>query len=63
MGTQEIKLQNGLEVIIGYHTKRKCEVCKKEIFTAFRTNKMIKVELVGLAQWDIHKCTGDGVKF
>ncbi len=54
---QEIKLQNGQTVVIGYHTKRKCEDCGKEIFTAFRTNKMIKIELVSLAQWDVHKCT------
>ena len=53
---QEIKLENGDKVIIGYHTRRSCVVCGEDIFTAVRDNKKIMVELVGLAQWNVHEC-------
>ena len=49
--TQTIILKNGMEVIINHDSKHKCEKCKKEIIWA-----LIPIELVSLAQWDIHKC-------
>lgn len=64
MRTQLIKLKSGTEVIINYDSKRKCGFCGKEIFTAIKeasTYKIIKLELVGLAEWDLHKCEGNNL--
>lgn len=61
MQVQQIILENGEDVIME-HKHHHCEDCKKEIFIAVRNYKTkfkkekIKVELVGLAEWDLHKC-------
>lgn len=53
----EIILKNKRRVIVDYSSKRKCEICKKEILTAMTKNKkFIKISLIGFAQWDVHKC-------
>jgi hypothetical protein len=45
-----IILECGLPVTIDYDSKKKCK-CGKEIIHA-----AIKVELTGLAKWDLHRC-------
>lgn len=51
MRTQTIILKNGMEVIIDHDSKTKCPHCKRDILYV-----ILPVELVSLAQWDIHKC-------
>ena len=51
MRTQTITLNNGMEVIIDHDSKEKCPHCKKDILYV-----LLPVELVSLAQWDVHKC-------
>lgn len=51
MRIQTITLNNGMEVIIDHDSKEKCPHCKKEILYV-----LLPVELVSLAQWDVHKC-------
>ena len=55
MRIQKITLKNGMEVFINHDAKDKCSDCKKEIIWAY-----IPIELVSLAQWDLHKCVKDG---
>ena len=52
--TQTIILESGLEVIINHDWKDKCVKCKKDVIFA-----VIPIELVGLAKWDLHKCSGE----
>lgn len=56
MKCQEIKLENGDDVIIDHNTRKLCEKCNKQISFATRKGMIIKVELVGLAQWNVHEC-------
>jgi len=56
MKIQTINLECGMEGIINLE-REKCSKCGKEINRfQTKTNKMIPVELVGLAKWDIHIC-------
>ena len=51
---QQIKLKCGIEVVVDWSTKKKCE-CGEEIFFAVTKNKKtMPIYLVGLAEWDTH---------
>ena len=52
MKTQEINLKESqTKAIINYDSKQNCEECKKPILKG-----IVDLELVGLAEWDLHKC-------
>ena len=54
---QQIKLNCGILVLVDWNTRKKCR-CGKEIFFATtKNNKLIPIELVGLAEWDTHFAT------
>ena len=53
---QDIQLKNGDEVTVSWKRKGFCEKCKTEVWEAVKKNKKILIELVSLAEWDIHKC-------
>ena len=56
MKTQTVILECGMEGIINLE-KETCLKCKKDINRfQTKTEKVIPVELVGLAKWDIHIC-------
>ncbi len=51
---QQIKLKCGIEVVVDWSSKKKCE-CGEEIFFAVTKNKKtMPIYLVGLAEWDTH---------
>ena len=56
MKLNEIILENEEEVIID-HERKKCAHCGEEVFVVMNfAAKKFLVELVGPAQWDVHKC-------
>ncbi len=53
---QDIKLKNGMEVTADWNSRHKCKGCKKDVFFAATEAKIFIIELVGLAQWNLHSC-------
>ena len=57
MRTQTINLECELEVIVDHDSKTICDNCGNEILWANTKNKkIIPIELVSLAKWDLHTC-------
>ena len=55
---QDIYLENGDDVTVSWKKKEKCKKCKAEVWLAVRRKdlKLILIELVGMAKWDLHRC-------
>ena len=57
MKCPQIKLKkSGEEVTAVWDSKNKCKQCGKEILIARKGSELLKIELVGLAEWDRHEC-------
>lgn len=57
MKIQEINLECEMTVLIDHKSRTPCLNCGKDIFLGnTKTKKIIQIELVGLAKWDLHCC-------
>jgi hypothetical protein len=52
---QDIQLRNGDNVTVSWKSKNVCK-CGMEIWYAVKGNDYVTIELVSLAQWDLHIC-------
>ena len=61
MRLNDINLESEIEVVIDHDSKKKCKNCRRDIWlVTTKTEKIIPVELVSLAKWDVHNCEEDG---
>ena len=51
---QQIKLKCGIEVVVNWNSKKKCECGEEIYFAVTKNNKTMPICLVGLAEWDTH---------
>jgi len=56
MRTQTINLESEMEVIVDHDTKTVCRCGANILFAQTKTKKIIPIELVSLAKWDLHTC-------